>query len=298
MNKRKSYLVTLLLLLVLGFVSLCLFSVSEGQDALISRLGRLVQKDNVPTVYQPGLHVKLPFVDRVLYFDTRLQTLDIQSSRIVTNEKKDVIVDYFVKWRINNLPLYFTRTAGQIFRTEKLLEQQVNDSLRAEFGRRSIREVVSDERADIMKTLNANANKDAVRLGIIVLDVRIKRIDLPEEVSNAVFERMRAERERVAKEHRAKGEADAEAIRAEADSKATVIVATAKSQSNMERARGDEEASQVYANAYSKDPEFYSFFRSLQAYNSTFNDKSSFILLSPESQFFSYFNNPSKQTSK
>lgn len=289
MTNKKMFLVIIAALFI-AFLSSSFYTVQEGQKALISRLGKLSKDKDNYIIDGPGLHLKFPIIDQVLTFDTRLQTLDIQSSRIVTQEKKDVIVDYYVKWRIDDLPLYYKRTSGQIFRAEKLLSQQVNDGLRAEFGRRTISEVVSDDRAGIMTSLNKTADVSASKLGLAVVDVRIKRIDLPEEVSNAVFDRMREERKRVATEHRSQGEARAEAVRAEADAKATVIVATSRAEANRTRGKGDEEAAAIYAAAYSKNPDFYAFYRSLVAYTKTFDSKENLLVLSPESEFFRYFN--------
>lgn len=280
----------------------CLFTVREGQQAIVLRLGKLISVNGdaggeQAKVYNPGLHIKLPLLDTVKKFDTRLQTLDIKSSRIVTQEKKDVIVDYYVKWRIDNLPLFYKRTAGNVERINTLLTQQLNDGLRAQFGRRTIREVVSDDREQIMTSLNKRADTSANGLGINVIDVRIKRIDLPEEVSNAVYDRMRAERERVAKEHRSEGRAKAEAIRAKADAEASIIVAGAKADANKERASGDQSAATIYADAYSKNPGFYAFLRSLQAYNQAFSNKKDILVLTPDSEFFQYFNYPSGKKS-
>jgi modulator of FtsH protease HflC len=283
--------VCVVVVLILGSASL--FVVYEGQHALVTRFGKLKAetRGGEPVEYAPGLHMKVPGIEKVLKFDTRLRTLDIQSSRIMTVEQKEVIVDYFVKWRINNLPLYYTRTSGQDIRAKALLTQQVNDGLRAEFGKRTIQEVVSDDRAKIMKALNEKADGEAKKLGVDVIDVRIKRIDLPDEVSISVFDRMRAERERVAKEHRSQGQARAEGIRADADAEATIMVAEAKAQSNHQRSEGDAMAAKVYADSYNKDAEFYAFYRSLLAYTQSFNSKNDVLLLTPESQFFNYFNN-------
>jgi modulator of FtsH protease HflC len=221
----------------------------------------------------------------------RLQTLDIKSSRIVTAEQKDVIVDYYVKWRISDPVLYYTRASGSAQHANLLLEQQLNDGLRAQFGRRTISEVVSDDRTTIMDALSQQANVNAQKLGIQVIDVRIKRIDLPTEVSTAVFERMRAERERVAMEHRSTGKASAEAIRANADANVTVMIAMAKEQAANLRAQADAQAAKVYTDAYSQNPDFYAFYRSLLAYKKVFNNRENNILvLRPDSQFFKYFN--------
>jgi len=268
-----------------------MFIVSEGQKALVLRLGKL-QKDaqGQPQVMQPGLYFKFPFITRSLIFDTRIQTLDIESSRIVTSEKKDVLVDYYVKWRIADLPRYYKSTSGDAARAEILLQQQVNNSLRAQFGRRTISEVVSDDRSAIMLSLRQQADKSAAPLGVDIVDVRIKAIDLPTEVSSAVFLRMRAERQRVATEHRAHGKSLAEGIRATADATATVIVAKANQAAAETQASGDKQAAQIYAHAYNKDPKFYAFYRSLKAYQNTFKQENNIMVLGPHSQFFKYMN--------
>lgn len=286
---------TILFIIVIAFAILysTFYVVNEGEQAILLRLGNIVTTSSgTPSVAGPGLHGKLPLITQVRIFDTRLQTLDIKSSRIVTAEQKDVIVDYFVKWRISDLPLFYTRIGGNPNQANVLLEQQLNDSLRAQFGRRTISEVVSDDRASIMDTLSQQANATANRLGITVVDVRIKRIDLPSEVSTAVFDRMRAERERVAMEHRATGKANAEAIRANADATATIMVATATAEAANLRSQGDGQAAIIYGDAYSKDPNFFAFLRSLQAYKSVFaKDQNNILVLKPDSQFFKYFNN-------
>lgn len=279
-------------------LSSCLYIVSEGEQGLTLRLGELVlDRQHKPAVSLPGLHSKLPFISQVRIFDTRLQTLDVGAAdansappRIVTLEKKNVIVDYFVKWRIRDLALFYTRTSGSYLKAQALLAQQLNDGLRAEFGRRTINEVVSDDRTSIMDKLRTQANLTSQNLGIEVVDVRIKRIDLPEEVSTAIFDQMRAEREQVAAEHRSQGKADAEAIRAQADANATVTVATARADAAHIRGRGDQEAAKIYADAYNKNPGFYAFFRSLQAYRNSFANKQDVLVLRPDSQFFKYFN--------
>lgn len=285
------------LLLILAIIFILLYSsayvVTEGEQAILFRLGNVVSNHATGNAYVegPGLHFKMPIITQVEIFDTRLQTLDIKSSRIVTAEQKDVIVDYYVKWRITNPVLYYTRTGGDPSQANVLLEQQLNDSLRAQFGRRTIGEVVSDDRAIIMDTLNKQANANAQRLGISVIDVRIKRIDLPSEVSQAVFERMRAGRERVAMEHRATGRATAEAIRANADAEVTIAVATAATQAANIKSHGQGLAAKVYADAYSKDPNFFAFLRSLQAYKKIFaKDQNNLFVLKPDSDFFKYFN--------
>ena len=290
---KFAYLVVIIVIILVLYGSL--FTVSEGQKALILRLGELQKNaQGQARVITPGLHFKWPFVARKLIFDTRIQTLDIESSRIVTAEKKDVLVDYYVKWRIADLAKYYKSTGGDIARAEILLRQQVNNNLRAQFGRRTISEVVSDDRSAIMLNLRQQADNSATPLGIDVIDVRIKAIDLPTEVSTAVFARMRAERQRVAAEHRANGRSLAEAIRAKADASATVILAKANQQAAKTRAVGDKEAAQLYARAYNKAPDFYAFYRSLKAYQDTFKQKNDLMVIGPHSQFFKYMNNTSK----
>ncbi len=290
MTPRKIFgLVLAVILLGLGYASL--FTVEQGHEGLLLYLGKIQTNSDTQqaVIKSPGLHFKWPLLNDVLIFDIRLQTLDIQSSRIVTEEKKDVIVDYYVKWRITAPALYYTRTGGDQLRAETLLEQQLNDTLRAEFGKRTIQEVVSDDRSAIMNRLKMQADISAQKLGIQVIDVRIKRIDLPPEVSSAVYERMRAERERVATEHRAQGRAQGEAVRAQADANATVTVATAKEQAAQIRAQANAVAGQIYSDAYGKNADFYAFYRSLLAYQETFNSKSDILVLRPDSQFFTYF---------
>jgi len=296
---KISTFIIILILLILGYSSI--YQVNEGQCALLFRLGALVMNPATakPYIKEPGLHWKMPFITQAYIMDMRLQTLDIKSSRIVTAEQKDVIVDYYVKWRVTDLALYYTRTGGNSQLANQLLEQQLNDSLRAQFGRRTISEVVSDDRTTIMDALSQQANANAQRLGLEVVDVRIKRIDLPTEVSTAVFERMRAERERVATEHRSTGKASAEAIRAQADANVTIMVATAREQAATIRSQGDGEAAKLYADAYTKDPAFYAFYRSLLAYKKIFNNKqntfTNILVLKPDSQFFKYFNNENNE---
>lgn len=293
MSSRNITIGTVVFIAFILFFSTA-YIVNEGERALLLRLGTIQTDPATGKAYikSPGLHFKLPIIMQAKIFDTRLQTLDIKSSRIMTAEQKDVLVDYYVKWRINNLPLYYTRTGGNLMQANLLLEQQLNDSLRAEFGKRKISEVISDDRANIMDALNKQANANAQRLGIDIIDVRIKRIDLPTEVSTAVFERMRAERERVATEHRSTGKANAEAIRAQADANVTITLATAREEAARIRSEGDAIAAKIYAEAYSKNPQFYAFYRSIEAYRKVFdkNNPNNMLVLKPDSQFFKYFN--------
>ncbi len=270
-----------------------LFTITQGQHGILLRLGRLVNTMSTDKVkvLNPGLHIKFPLIETVRLFDTRIQTLDIKSSRIVTKEKKDVIVDYYVKWRIEDLARYFKATGGNQFKADTLLEQQLNTSLRAEFGRRTISELVSGGRNNLTEILRAHAEQQASQLGIHVVDVRIKGIELPANTSNAIYQRMRADMQKIANRHRADGHAEAEAIQAAADAKVTVLLAKARSEGQMVRAHGKAKAAQIYANAYSKNTEFFAFYRSLNAYMDSFSTKQDILVLDQSSAFFNYFKN-------
>ncbi len=275
------------LILLLG----CLFTVTQGEQGILLRLGKLVRdsKTTEIKVLQPGLHAKLPFFETTRIFDTRIQTLDIKSSRIVTKEKKDVLVDYYVKWRIVDLSHYFKATGGNQFKAETLLEQQLNTSLRAQFGKRTISDVVSGGRDDVMEVLREGAEKGAAKLGIYVVDVRIKGIELPANTSNAIYQRMRADMQKIANKHRADGQAEAESIQAGADAKVTVTLAKARSDGERIKALGQADAAKVYSEAFAKNQDFFKFYRSLKAYAESFNSKDSMLVLDQSSAFFDYF---------
>ena len=288
--KSVNHFVITGIILVLILISTCVFTVVQGSEALVTRFGVFVPHGNQGETYGPGLHFKFPFVDKVLRFDTRLQSYNETTSRIMTKEKKDVLVDYYVKWRIFDLAQYYRATGGNPQKVQLLVNQQIDDNLRALFGQRTIPEVISDDRAVVMQILSQTTSTDVAKLGIQVVDVRIKTIDLPKETSQAIFANMRAEREEAAKAHRAQGASDAQAIRARAQAEGTVIVATANEMADKMRGSGDAKAAQLYANAYSRDPEFYSFYQSLEAYRQIFAKGSNVLVISPESQFFHYFN--------
>ncbi len=275
-------------LVVIG-VSLSAFTVKQWELAIKLRLGEIVDSD-----YKPGLHWLVPFVNNVKIFDGRIQTLDARPERFLTIEKKDVIVDSFVKWRIANIGQYYRSTGGNPVRATSLLAERINASLRDEFGKRTIVEVVSGERAEIMALLTKDADEKASELGVEVIDVRIKRIDLPTEVSGSVYERMRAERERVARDLRAKGDEAAERITAEADRQRTVILANAFKKAETLRGEGDAKAAAIYAKAYETNSEFYAFYRSLSAYRSVFSNNGNMMVIKPDSEFFKYFNEKKK----
>jgi membrane protease subunit HflC len=286
MNRQKNLIISLAVVALI-FTFSALVIIKQGQAGIILRLGRLVQasQDKVD-VLKPGLHLRIPFIDHIRVFDTRLQTLDIKSSRIVTKEKKDVIVDYYVKWKIQDLSKYFKATGGNSYKAETLLEQQLNTSLRAQFGKRVISEVVSGGRDDIMEVLRQKAEIQASSLGIHVVDVRIKGIDLPESTSAAIYQRMRADMQKIANHHRADGQAAAEAIKAGADAQVTVILAQAQKDAALIRAEGQSKAANIYAEAYQKNPSFFSLYRRLKAYQESFRHKNNMFVVDTNSDFF------------
>jgi membrane protease subunit HflC len=261
------------------------FTVSQWEVALKLRLGEIVRTD-----YEPGLHWMVPLINNVKKYDARIQTLDAQPQRFLTIEKKDVIVDSFAKWRISDIGQFYRSTGGSRDKTARLLSERINTSLRDEFGKRTIKEVVSGERAEIMALLTKDIDSKGAELGVEILDIRVKQIDLPPEVSESVYDRMRAERERVARDLRAQGGEAAERIRAEADRERVVIIADAYKEAEQLRGEGDAKAAEVYANAFNQDAEFYSFYRSLNAYKNSFNNRSDVMVLQPDSEFFRYFN--------
>ena len=280
-----------LLLGIIALVAFLLYSsifiVYEGQTAVRFMFGEIVEAD-----YKPGLHFKLPFgFNTVQKFDARLQTLDIDPERFLTSEKKNLSVDSFVKWRINNAERFYTNVAGDVFIANQRLDQFLKDGLRNEFGKRTLTEVVSGDRTQIMQILSSVVNEKAQQIGVEVVDVRIKRIDLPEEVSESVFARMRAERERVARDFRSRGQEAAERIKADADRQRTVTLAEAYRDAETTRGEGDARAAETYASAYNKDADFYRLYRSLNAYRNSFGSGSDILVLQPkDSEFFKYFN--------
>ena len=269
------------LLLILG---MSMFVVDQRQNAIVFRLGEVVsiKKD-------PGLYFKVPLLDNVRFFDVRILTIDTaEPERFLTSEKKNVLVDLFVKWRITDVRNYYTSVAGDEMRAQTRLLQTINDGLRAEFGNRTVHDVVSGERDKIMDLMRNKANEDASKIGVEVLDVRLKRVDLPQEVSESVYRRMEAERKRVANELRSTGSAESEKIRADADKQKEVILAEAYRDAQRIKGEGDAKASAIYAKAYEINPEFYAFYRSLEAYRASFKSKSDVMVLEPNSEFFKY----------
>ena len=283
-NLLKSVMVFALLLVV---ASSTLYVVSETERGVKLRFGRLIEAD-----IQPGLHVKLPFADDVRLFDARVLTVDAQPASFFTVEKKRLIVDSYAKWRIANVETYYKATGGVETVARNRLANRVNNGLRNQFGTRTLHEVVSGERDALMENITSDLNESVLgSLGIEVVDVRVKRIDLPQEVSSQVFRRMTAEREKEATELRSTGKEKAERIRASADRERTIELANAYRDAEQLRGTGDAEAAGIYAEAYQQDPEFYSFVRSLNAYKNSFSNKGDVMLVAPDSDFFKYLQN-------
>jgi len=278
-------LAVVLALVIAVFVAISsMFQVAAWEKAVLFRLGEIVRTD-----IQPGLHFKTPFINNVRKFDGRILTLDVEPERFLTVEKKNVIVDSFVMWRIADVRRFYTAVMGDERNARQRLEQIVKDGMRGLFSKRTVNEVVSGERSTIMEDLVGAASAQAEKIGIQIVDIRVKRVDLPAEVSNSVFRRMQAERARVAKEFRSEGAEEAEKIRADADRQRQVLIAEAYSEAEQIRGQGDATAAEIYAAAYGADEDFYAFFRSMQAYRQSFNDGNDMMLLQPDGEFFEYF---------
>lgn len=281
--------IVLIVLLAIGYGSV--FVVKEGTRSIVVRFGKVVQDDDGKTmVYTPGLHLKLAVFDKVKTLDARIQTLDEQPDRFVTIEKEDLIVDSYVKWKVQDFERYYLSTGGDRFQAESLLKQKVNNGLRSEFGSRTIKQIVSGERSELMDEAMKQASGSSDELGIQIIDVRVKQINLPTEISDSIFNRMRSERAAAAREYRSEGKEQGEIIRANIDAKVTIMLADAERNARQLRGEGDAQSAKIYAETFSKDPEFYSFLRSMDAYRSAFNSKQDVIVLEPDSEFFNYLN--------
>lgn len=279
-----------LVALVLGAVAMSVFTVDQRQYALVFQLGEVKR-----VITEPGLHFKLPLVQNVRFFDNRILTLDsTDPERFITSEKKNVLVDSFIKWRIVDPKLYYMSVGGDEMRARTRLSQTVNAGLREDFGKRLVHDVISGERDKIMDRMREKADIDARRIGVKIVDVRLKRVELPDEVSGAVYSRMEAERKRVANELRSEGAAEAEKIRADADRQREIIVAEAYRDAQKVKGEGDAKAAALYAEAFSKSPEFYAFYRSLEAYRNSFASKNDVLVVEPNSDFFKYLKNQGK----
>ena len=274
---------------LLVLVATSVFTVAETERVIKFQLGEIVGSD-----YQPGMHFKLPFINNVKKFDARILTMDSTPERFLTAEKKNVIVDSFVKWRIGDVKTFYTTVAGDVNQANIRLDQIIKDSFRSEFSKREIKQLVSSDRSVIREALITNVSPHAAKLGINIVDVQVKRIDLPSEVSSSVYQRMDAERARVAREFRSQGSEAAERIRADADKQREIILGNAYRDSEILRGEGDAKAAELFAKASSDDTEFYGFYRSMIAYKLSLGKNGNIMVLEPNSDFFKYFKNQQK----
>jgi membrane protease subunit HflC len=286
--KASVTVVLIAIVVALVVASMSLFTVDQRQQAIVFRLGEVV---SIKTA--PGLYWKLPLIEDVRYFDIRIHTVDTEEpERFLTSEKKNVLVDSYVKWRISSVEQYYISVGGDERRARDRLNKTVNDSLRAEFGKRTVYQVISGERDEIIELMREKVDDDARKIGVEVLDVRLKRVDLTKEISDAVYRRMEAERKRVANELRSTGFAESEKIRADADREREIIIARAYRDAQQVKGSGDAQAASIYARAFKRDPEFYAYYRSLDAYRETFKNKGDLLILEPDSDFFKYMQAP------
>ncbi|MDN0081371.1 protease modulator HflC [Crenobacter sp. SG2305] len=268
--------------------SLSLFTVDQRQFAIVFQFGEVID-----VIKQPGIHFKVPLLQNVRYFDRRIQTIDTEAPELFnTREKKNVLVDSYVKWRVINVEQFYKSVGGNETAAVSRLRQTINDGLRAEFGQKTVADVISGQRDLVMDVVRKRADIDARKIGVEILDVRLKRVDFPDKISSSVYDRMQSERRTVASQLRSEGAADAEQIRADADRQREVILAEAYKQAQQLKGEGDAKAAQIYADAYGKSPEFYAFWRSMEAYKQSFKNKSDVLVLEPNSEFFKYFKNP------
>jgi len=317
---RKLMIPVLVVALVIMLMSL--FVIPEGERGIVIRFGRVLKDNNeIARIYEPGLHFKMPLFDRVKTLDARIQTMDGRSDRFVTSEKKDVIIDSYVKWKIKDFGQFYLATGGgNTLNAENLLERKVTDVLRSEIGAREIKQIVSGPRNDDVlpdsadsaevtteaakEALEIDGERDKIMenvltgtrdsamadLGVEIVDFRMKKINLPDNISDSIYKRMRAERESVARKHRSQGREKAEVIRAQAELEVAKILAEADKAARVTRGEADAQAAKIYSDAYSKDPEFFSFMRSLKAYEKSFSEKGDILVLDPNSEFFQYMN--------
>src|SRR5574343_1762439 len=280
--------------LVLVVLAMSIFTVDQRQFAVVFQLGEMKR-----AIAEPGLYFKVPMVQNVRYFEKRIITLDnADPERFITSEKKNVLVDSYIKWRIVDPQLYYISVGGDESRAKTRLNQTVNAGLREEFGKRTVHDVVSGERDKIMDQMREKADSDARKIGVQIVDVRVKRVELPTEVSDAVYRRMEAERKRVANELRSEGSAEAEKIRADADRQREIIVAEAYRDAQKIRGEGDAKATATYSQAFGQSPEFYAFYRSLDAYRSSFRNKGDVLVVEPNSEFFKYMKSAGRGNDK
>lgn len=289
MNQSKLIALVALVLVILVVAGSAVYTVDEREKTIVVRFGQVLRYDD-----KPGIHVKTPFIDDVRYFDARILTLDAEPTPFLTKEKKYVLVDSFVKWRLVDALQYYLTVGGSESEAKRRLEQLVNSGLRDEFGKRTVKDVISADRAKIMEILTVNADKEARKFGLEVVDVRLQRVDLPPEVSQSVFQRMKAERSRIANELRAQGAEAAEKIRADAERRREILLAEAYRQAERLRGEGDARATAIYAGAANNAPEFYSLYRSLGAYKESFKSKDDILVVDPSADFFKYLKKPTR----
>ena len=282
-GKGMMGVIALLIVIFVGFGAV--YTVDMRQKAIVFQFGEIVRSDD-----EPGLHFKVPFINNVQKFDARIQTMDAAPERYLTKKKKNLVVDSFVKWRITNAADFYTTLGGLKANAENRLAQRVNDALRQEFGKRSVLQVISGDRVKIMDVVRETTDQEIKSLGIEVVDVRLKRVDLDQTISRTVYQRMEAERSRVAKDLRARGAEAGEKIRADADRQRAIILAEARRQAQQTKGEGDAKATAIYADAFNRDSEFYRMYRSLNAYRATFNSPDNLLVIEPNSEFFRYFN--------
>ncbi|MFD0966586.1 protease modulator HflC [Seminibacterium arietis] len=294
---RKFLASSIIVIIALLYSSIVV--VSEGTRGIMLRFGKVHRdSDDKVVVYNPGLHFKIPFIDNIKILDARIRTLDGQADRFVTVEKKDLLVDSYVKWKISDFGRFYTATGGGDYtQASNLLRRKVSDRLRSEIGSRTIKDIVSGTRGELMegakKALNTGQDSTA-ELGIEVVDVRVKQINLPDEVSSSIYQRMRAERDAVAREHRSQGKEKAAFIQADVDRKVTLILATANKTAQELRGSGESAAAKLYSDAFANEPEFYSFLRSMKAYEASFAGSENMMILKPDSDFFQFMQRPVK----
>ncbi|HAU42731.1 MAG TPA: protease modulator HflC [Gammaproteobacteria bacterium] len=282
-GKNMMWIILAVIAVTVG--SSAVYYVDEREKAIVFQFGEIVRSND-----SPGLHFKAPLINNVKYFDARVQTMDSDPELYLTREKKNLVVDSFVKWRITNAANYYTRLGGLASNARNRLAQRVNDALRSEFGNRSVQQVISGDRVEIMDVVRELTNEETASLGIEVLDVRLKRVDLDPDISERVYQRMEAERSRVAKDLRARGAEAAERIRADADRERAIILAEAEQKAQEVKGQGDALATAIYADAFERDREFYRMYRSLNAYRNTFATPDNLLVIEPDSEFFRYFN--------
>jgi len=287
MNQNRIIVVVLVLILFVLGVKSTFYTVDQREKAIVVQLGQVKRSDD-----GPGIHMKIPLIQEVHFFDGRILTLDAAPQHYLTLEKKSLVVDSFVKWRIVDALKYYLTVGGSESQARTLIQQRINGGLRDEFGKRTLHDAVAGQRHEIMTEVTKSTDKAARDLGIEVVDVRLQRVDLPVEVSQSVYQRMEAERTRIAKEHRAKGAEEAEKLRSTAEKERDILLAEAYRDAERIRGEGDAKATSIYAQAYNRNPQFYSLYRSLVAYRESFNKKDDIMIVDPSADFFKYFKQP------